>query len=54
VVRSSLSLSDVGADPTKWSVSESTPQHINADKLESAFIIGLLEVIVGIAYENRF
>jgi hypothetical protein len=29
-------------------------QQINADKLESAFIIGLLEVIVGIANENRF
>jgi len=29
-------------------------QHINADKLESAFIIGFLGVIVGIAYENRF
>jgi hypothetical protein len=29
-------------------------QHINADKLESAFIIGPLEVIVGIANEPRF
>jgi hypothetical protein len=36
VVRSGLSLSDVGADPAKWSVSDT--QHINADKLESAFI----------------
>jgi hypothetical protein len=29
-------------------------QHINADNLESAFIIGLLGGIVGIADENRF
>jgi hypothetical protein len=29
-------------------------QRVNADKLESAFIICLLGVIVGIAYENRF
>jgi hypothetical protein len=53
VVRSSLGMSDVGADPTKLR-QVINAQHINVDKLESAFIIGLLEVIVGIASEDRF
>ena len=41
VIRSSLGLSDVGAESHKWRQLINA-QHINADKLESAFIVGLL------------
>ena len=41
MIGSSFGLSDVGADPTKWRQLINA-QHINADKLESAFTIGLL------------
>jgi hypothetical protein len=52
VVRSSLGLSDVGADPTKWRQLIDA-QHINADKLECLHNWPS-RGIVGIAYENRF